>query len=78
MDRFGQYFRPAGMAARTGDPVKANSQKVDTAPKQETTAVETPAVETPAVETPKAEEPAPATSGKAEDILSMIRARQNQ
>ena len=51
---------------------------MDTAPKQETTAVETPAVETPAVETPKAEEPAPATSGKAEDILSMIRARQNQ
>ena len=78
MDRFGQYFRPAGMAARTGDPVKTNSQKVDTAPKQETPAVETPAVETPAVETPKAEEPAPATSGKAEDILSMIRARQNQ
>ena len=22
MDRFGQYFRPAGMAARTGDPQK--------------------------------------------------------
>ena len=74
MDKFGQYFRPAGMAARTGDPVKANNTpKVDTSPKQET-----PVVETPVVETPKAEEPAPATSGKAEDILSMIRARQNQ
>jgi hypothetical protein len=74
MDKFGQYFRPAGMAARTGDPVKAtNTPKVDTSPKQET-----PVVETPVVETPKAEEPAPATSGKAEDILSMIRARQNQ
>ena len=25
MDRFGQYFRPAGMAARTGDPDKSGS-----------------------------------------------------
>tara|TARA_Y100001978_G_C23444109_1_gene314444 strand:- start:159 stop:641 length:483 start_codon:yes stop_codon:yes gene_type:complete len=75
MDKFGQYFRPAGMAARTGDPVKAKVEtpKVDTSPKQEA-----PAVQTPVAETPKAEEPATAPSGKAEDILSMIRARQNQ
>ena len=73
MDRFGQYFRPAGMAARTGDPVaQASTAKVDTTPKQEA-----PVAETPVVETPKAEEPA-TTSGKAEDILSMIRARQQQ
>ena len=73
-DRFGQYFRPAGMSARTGDPntnkdtAQASTPKVDTAPKP--------------VETPKAEEPkveaAPAASGKAEDILSMIRQRQQQ
>ena len=76
MDRFGQYFRPAGMAARTGDPVKSASSetaKVDTSPKQET-----PVEATPVTEAPKAEEPAPTTSGKAEDILSMIRARTNQ
>ena len=73
MDRFGQYFRPAGMAARTGDPVTQSnsSPKVETAPE--------PKVETaPAPEAPKTEEPTPATSGKAEDILSMIRARQQQ
>ena len=33
MDRFGQYFRPAGMAARTGDPVKANRPKGGYCPK---------------------------------------------
>ena len=73
MDRFGQYFRPAGMAARTGDPVaqSTSTPKVDTSPKQETPVAQAP------VETPKAEEPA-TTSGKAEDILSMIRARQQQ
>ena len=73
MDRFGQYFRPAGMAARTGDPVAQSTPapKVDASPKQETPVAQAP------VETPKAEEPA-TTSGKAEDILSMIRARQQQ
>ena len=73
MDRFGQYFRPAGMAARTGDPVTQSnsSPKVETVPE--------PKAETaPAPEAPKTEEPTPATSGKAEDILSMIRARQQQ
>ena len=72
-ERFGQYFRPAGMAARTGDPVTQSnsSPKVETAPE--------PKVETaPAPEAPKTEEPTQATSGKAEDILSMIRARQQQ
>ena len=71
------------MSARTGDPNanRNNAQatptqattepKVDTSPKQETPVAQAP------VETPKAEEPA-TTSGKAEDILSMIRARQQQ
>tara|TARA_Y200000002_G_scaffold25498_1_gene19200 strand:- start:5539 stop:6513 length:975 start_codon:yes stop_codon:yes gene_type:complete len=74
-DRFGQYFRPAGMSARTGDPntnkdtaPATPAPKVDTSPKQE---------EAPKVEEPKVEA-APSTSGKAEDILSMIRQRQQQ
>tara|TARA_A200000159_G_scaffold73068_1_gene67776 strand:+ start:3422 stop:4396 length:975 start_codon:yes stop_codon:yes gene_type:complete len=73
MDRFGQYFRPAGMSARTGDPMTRGNTapKADTSPKQETA----PVAEAPKVEAPKAEEPAQ-PSGKAEDILSMIRARQ--
>jgi hypothetical protein len=72
-DKFGQYFRPAGMSARTGDPNASkdtapapSAPKVDTSPKQE---------EAPKVEAPKVEA-TPSTSGKAEDILSMIRQRQ--
>ena len=77
-DKFGQYFRPAGMSARTGDPnanrnnapatptQSTTEPKVDTSPKQE---------EAPKVEAPKVEA-TPSTSGKAEDSLSMIRQRQ--
>jgi hypothetical protein len=67
MEKFGSYFRPAGMSARTGDPVKAVTPNPTPATK-----VETP---TKAV----AEETvAPTTdNNKAEDILKMIRNRQN-
>ena len=85
-DRWSQYFRPAGMAARTGDPTKAASPQAtatsqssadDTSsnydsgwkePKQEETA-STPVEEKAA---------APADTGGAQDILAMIRSRQNQ
>ena len=79
-ERFGQYFRPAGMAARTGDPNVSSTNGTATSRTEEPKA-ETPA---PAVETapqPKAETPAPvaepAGDGKAQDILAMIRSRQN-
>jgi len=80
-DKFGSYFRPAGMAARTGDPVAPAATTpaptptpapvAETAPATETT--EAKADPTPA---PKAEA-APA-EGNAQDILAMIRARQSQ
>lgn len=78
-DRWGQYFRPAGMAARTGDPVApaAPAPKVESKPVQETvhdTGWQDPAPSTPA---PQAESK-PAATGGAQDILAMIRARQNQ
>ena len=79
-ERWGNYFRPAGMAARTGDPTVAASPKATavsqsapeeqaaTAPKQE---------EAPKVEEPKAEKAeAEASTGDAADILAMIRQRQ--
>ncbi len=80
-DKFGSYFRPAGMAARAGDPVAPTANTpaptptpapvAETAPATETT--EAKADPTPA---PKAEaEPA---EGNAQDILAMIRARQSQ
>ena len=68
MDRWGQYFRPAGMAQRTGDP---NTPKA-------ATPAPAAAPATPVAETAPAEAPAeaPAASGSANDILAMIRARQ--
>ena len=72
MERFGQYFRPAGMAARTGDP--QNRAPVATTPA-------TPAPTAPVAEaapTPEATPAAaPAGENKAEDILAMIRSRQS-
>ncbi len=78
-DRWGQYFRPAGMAARTGDPVTPAATTPTPAPAPEATPA--PVAETaPAAEATPAPtaEAAPTSDGnKAEDILSMIRARQN-
>ena len=82
MDRFGQYFRPAGMAARTGDPQnRAGTPAPATPPAAPAAAPVTPAPEAapaPVAEVaPAAPATDPAPSGKAEDILSMIRARQS-
>jgi hypothetical protein len=82
-DRWSQYFRPSGMAARTGDPV-AQAPAPAAAPVAETTtdtgwqdpapaATPEPA---PAPAAPAA--PAEENAGGAQDILAMIRARQGQ
>jgi len=85
-DRWGQYFRPAGMAARTGDPNTASSNGTatsGTAPVATPAPAPTPEVApAPVAEAAPAEAPAAAapaeTSGNAQDILAMIRARQGQ
>ena len=90
MDRFGQYFRPAGMSARTGDPQNRTPEASTPAPTSAPEAATTPAVETatapeaPAAEAAPEATPAPAAeaapetgSGEAKDILAMIRARQS-
>jgi hypothetical protein len=75
MDRWGQYFRPAGMAQRTGDPQKAASPQA-TATSQSAPVAEAAPVATPEP-TPAAPAAAPAaTGGDASDILAMIRSRQ--
>ncbi len=76
MDRWGQYFRPAGMSQRTGDPV---TQKASTpAPAPTPAAAPAPeAAPAPVAEATPAAETAPATGGDANDILAMIRARQS-
>ena len=74
MEAFGQYFRPAGVSARTGDPVKASTPT----PKAEEPKAEAPKVEAVAQTSAPAEAPAEpkADNNKAEDILAMIRNRQ--
>jgi len=70
MDRWGQYFRPAGMAQRTGDP---NTPKAATPAPAPAAAPAAPVAETASAEAPAE---APAAGGGANDILAMIRARQ--
>jgi hypothetical protein len=80
-DRWSQYFRPSGMAARTGDPQKeasanatATSQSAPVAPQ----AAPAPAAEAaPVVEAAPAPAAEAAPAGGASDILAMIRSRQS-
>ena len=87
-DRWSNYFRPAGMAARTGDPNTQSSASTPApqpaaAPVQETvndTGWQDPApaaTPEPAPAPEAAAEPA-GDAGGAQDILAMIRARQGQ
>ena len=79
MERWGQYFKPAGMSQATGDPVKSTPKAAPAA----ATAPSTPAweeEEQAAAPAPAATPtPAPAAAGgdsRAQDILAMIRNRQ--
>jgi len=78
MDRWGQYFRPAGMSQATGDPNKSASAPAAPAA-AETAQAATPAPAPEATLAPAAEA-APAEGGdssnRAQDILAMIRNRQ--
>jgi hypothetical protein len=70
MDRWGQYFRPAGMSSKTGDPVAPRA----VTPEPDDEPVSAPVTAT--ASTPKVEAK-PASGGNAQDILAMIRSRQN-
>jgi hypothetical protein len=72
MERWGQYFKPAGMSQETGDPVKATPKA--SAPVAHDDEDDTPAPVAKAA-------PAPATdsatdNSRAQDILALIRNRQ--
>ena len=75
LEKYGQYFRPAGVAAMTG-----NKTPVASAPATATaTATETKTVtETvqPAESTPAPAQPNTDSAKRAEDILKLIRSRQ--
>ena len=75
LERWGQYFKPAGLGSATGDPNKATSRAAAPAPVADED--DAPFDTTPA---PKAAAPAPAGdaggASRAQDILAMIRNRQ--
>ena len=73
MDRWGQYFKPAGMGSATGDPVSKSS--VPAVADDEDTAVITAPVS--AVKEETSANSADSAS-RAQDILTMIRNRQKQ
>jgi hypothetical protein len=75
MDRWGQYFRPAGMSSKTGDPNVTPAASTPAPKAAPVVAEDDEPVSAPAVT--KAA-PAAEASGGAKDILAMIRARQNQ
>ena len=86
-DRWSQYFRPAGMQARTGDPNTPAQAPTPTPAPQPAAAPATEAVNDTGWQDPApaaTPEPAPAAApaednaGGAQDILAMIRARQGQ
>jgi len=71
MDRWGQYFKPAGMSQNTGDPVKSTPKA--TAPVAHD---EDDAPVAKAAPAPKAATAPAGGESRAEDILAMIRNRQ--
>jgi hypothetical protein len=76
MERWGQYFKPAGMSQNTGDPNKS-APKTAPAPQASHDEDDTPApaVKSTPAPAPKAEASAGGDS-RAQDILAMIRNRQ--
>jgi len=73
MDRWGQYFKPAGMSQNTGDPNKATPKASATV--DDIDEDEAPAPVAKSAPAPKAEASAGGDS-RAQDILAMIRNRQ--
>ena len=76
-DRFGQYFRPAGMQARTGDPNTQKPVAPMTPVEEDRNAGVTRTDEGKVAPTTAEQETSKPTEGNAQDILAMIRNRQN-
>jgi hypothetical protein len=79
MERWGQYFKPAGMGQATGDPVAKAAPRVAAAPVAAPAAEEAP-WEEPETTAPRVETTSAPAAGegasRAQDILAMIRNRQ--
>ena len=78
MEKFGQYFRPAGMSQATGDPNKTPAAAPVAQPVTAPVAETAPAPAEPVTPAPAPEaSTAPEAQNRAQDILAMIRSRQN-
>lgn len=78
MERWSQYYRPAGMNAATGDPNTRTARAAAPAHDEDDVPFDTTPKAAPArTETPK-ETKTEGGDSKAQDILAMIRARQNK
>lgn len=75
MDRWGQYFKPAGMGSATGDPVAKAPTKAPVAEDPPFDPDDEPAPVRQAAPAPREESKPAAGGSKAEDILAMIRNR---
>ena len=76
MERWGQYFKPAGMSQNTGDPQKASTPKASAPAADDADDEPAPRATAPAA-APKAEaQESAGGDSRAQDILAMIRNRQ--
>jgi hypothetical protein len=75
MERWGQYFKPAGMSQNTGDPNKSTPKASAPVAHDDSDDEPAPVAKATPAPAPKAEAPAGGDS-RAQDILAMIRNRQ--
>jgi len=77
MERWGQYFKPAGMSQNTGDPQKQSTPKASAPAADDADDEPAPAVKsTPAPSTTAKADATGSGDSRAQDILAMIRNRQ--
>jgi hypothetical protein len=77
MERWGQYFKPAGMSQNTGDPQKQSTPKASAPVADDADDEPAPAVKSaPAPSTAAKAEATGSGDSRAQDILAMIRNRQ--
>ena len=82
MERWGQYYRPAGMSQNTGDPNTRSAARAApaavTEDEDDAPFDTTPKAAPARAEAPKEEAKSSGGDSKANDILAMIRSRQNK
>jgi hypothetical protein len=76
MERWGQYFKPAGMSQNTGDPNKSTPKAAPAPAASHDDEDDTPAPVAKAAPAPTAAPAAEGGDSRAQDILAMIRNRQ--